>query len=187
MPSARSEEDDATAAYREHRRALYRYLYWLTGDPSRAEDVAQETFLRFVESRGAKRDAHAWLFTVATRIVRDEARRTRRRRELESAHELVPPGPPLPDEEWERRRRIRRVRRALERLRPRDRQVLLLREKGFSHEEIAEAVGVAPASVGKLAARALDKLREAYDELDGIEEAGDGPDRVGGQSGRPPR
>lgn len=187
MVSARSEDDDPAAAFREHRLALYRYLYWLTGDPSRAEDVVQETYLRLVESGGSKRDVRAWLFTVATRLVRDEARRRRRWRERAWVRELVPSGPPLPDEEWERRRRIRGVRRALDRLRLRDRQVLLLREQGFSHEEIAEAVGVATASVGPLAGRALGKLREAYDELYGSEEAGDAPDRADGESRGAPR
>jgi len=36
--------------------------------------------------------------------------------------------------------------------------VLLMREEGFAHREIAEAVGTTTASVGTMIARALDKL-----------------------------
>lgn len=179
-----SEGPDPTAAFREHRLALYRYLYGLTGDPAYAEDVVQETYLRLVESESEKRSVKTWLFTVATRLVQEEARTRRRRRELGAGKRLVPPGPPLPDEEWERRRRMSRLRRALDRLRPRDRRVLLMREEGFSHAEIADVVGVATSSVGKIAARALRKLEDAFAELDEDGETGtDGGEGDGASHG----
>jgi DNA-directed RNA polymerase specialized sigma24 family protein len=50
------------------------------------------------------------------------------------------------------------VRRALAALSERDRTALLMREEGFSHEEIAAAVGTTTKSVGTVVARALRKL-----------------------------
>ena len=51
-----------------------------------------------------------------------------------------------------------RVRRALAALSEKERLLLLMREEGFKHREIAEAVGTTTASVGTLIARALVKL-----------------------------
>jgi RNA polymerase sigma-70 factor (ECF subfamily) len=55
------------------------------------------------------------------------------------------------------------VRRALEQLPARDRAVLLLRHAGFSYAEVAEAVGLAPASLGTTLARAQRRFREVYE------------------------
>jgi RNA polymerase sigma factor (sigma-70 family) len=55
------------------------------------------------------------------------------------------------------------VRRALEDLGARDRIVLMLRHSGFSYAEIAEAVGLAPNSVGTILARAQRRFRETYE------------------------
>jgi DNA-directed RNA polymerase specialized sigma24 family protein len=46
----------------------------------------------------------------------------------------------------------------LNQLEPRDRAVLLMREEGFAHREIADAVGTTTKSVGTMIARALEKL-----------------------------
>ena len=50
----------------------------------------------------------------------------------------------------------------LDKLSPRDQQLLLMREEGFKYEEIAAVIGVAPASVGTLIARALRRFAELY-------------------------
>ena len=50
------------------------------------------------------------------------------------------------------------VRAALKRLNPRERTALMMREEGFSHREIAEAVETTTGSVGTILARALEKL-----------------------------
>ena len=63
---------------------------------------------------------------------------------------------------FEEAERIAEVRAVLERIPPRDRQLLLMREEGFKYEEIARVIGVAPASVGTLIARALKRFTEAY-------------------------
>jgi RNA polymerase sigma factor (sigma-70 family) len=72
----------------------------------------------------------------------------------------VPHADPLPaaDEEYDAADRVRRVHAALARLSTRDRTVLLMREEGFAHREIAEAVDTTTGSIGTIVARALDKL-----------------------------
>jgi len=56
-----------------------------------------------------------------------------------------------------------RVRGALERLTPRDREVLLLWDAGMSYDEIAAQTGLARGAVGTTLARARRRLVEAYE------------------------
>ena len=69
---------DLSQVYREHYRSLVRYLYRRIGDQARAEDLAQEAFVRALEHEPA--DPRPWLFTVATNLARDEGRRSAVRR-----------------------------------------------------------------------------------------------------------
>lgn len=74
--------------HRDHANALWAYAVRLTGDRVFAQDVVQETMLRAWregitdESDTSATSARAWLFTVARRLVIDEARSARHRREV---------------------------------------------------------------------------------------------------------
>lgn len=152
---------DAAQLFREHYDALYRYLVRLTGDGDMAADAAQEAFVRLVERAPQERHLRAWLFAVATNVVRDSGRaRTRWLKLLSASPGRVPVGDagPAPDARAESSERRRIVRAALERLSLKERTVLLMREEGFAHHEIAEAVGTTTGSVGTMLARALTKL-----------------------------
>lgn len=150
--------------YAAHRPALVRYLARFAGDPDLAEDAAQEAFVR-LEERPPASDANlrAWLFTVATRIAVDQARTLRRRDTLlEAAPDRPAMGEPpeRPDEALDRAELRRRVRSALDTLDEKERTVLLMREEGFAHREIAAAVGTTTGSIGTMIARALRKLAD---------------------------
>jgi RNA polymerase sigma-70 factor, ECF subfamily len=155
--------------------SLFRYLHRLTGDADVAEDAAQEAFVRFLDRSIPEAEARAWLFTVALNLVRDVSRRSTHRRALLSVTPVLPSTPPAPDEVVERSERIERVRRALESVPERDRQLLLMREEGFSYQEISEVVGVAPSSVGTLISRALRRFAQVYGDPES--ETNDGPSR----------
>lgn len=147
--------------------SLNRYLLRLTGDADVADDLAQEAFVRLLRQSIPEAEVRPWLFTVAMNLVRDRARKTeRRQRLLGSAPELVTRGP-QPDEALERTEKVARVRAVLNELSERDRQLLLMREEGFKYEEIAKVIGVAPASVGTLIARALRRFVSAYESNEG--------------------
>lgn len=148
--------------YDEWLRELRRYVHRLTGDPDMAEDVAQEAVLRFMRAENALqvRTPRAWLYRTATNLVRDQARHeamVRRRPVPVDADTL-----PTPEQELERSEVIREVQAVLERLSPRDRELLILRESGFRYREIAEVIGVKTQSVPVLAARALERFRVAF-------------------------
>jgi RNA polymerase sigma-70 factor (ECF subfamily) len=150
-----------------HRPAVVRYLARYTGDPDLAEDLAQETFVRLRDRPPDDRsEPRRWLFTVATNLARDAHRVTRRRGELmRERMDRLPVGDPAPDPGTavEREETATRVRAALAALSQRDRTILLMREEGFSHREIADAVGTTTKSVGTLIARALDKMAGALE------------------------
>lgn len=155
---------DAAALFEQHHASLLRYLVRLTGDPDLAHDAAQEAFARLVMKPPRDEEPRAWLFTVATNVVRRWANTNRRRAALlEGAAARVPAGDPAPDplaaaQAGERREALRR---ALAQLTEKERTILLMREEGFAHREIARAVGTTTGSVGTMIARALDKLAAA--------------------------
>lgn len=143
---------------------LFRYLHRLTGDRDAADDAAQESFVRLTKQSLPEDEVRPWLFTVATNLIRDRARKADRHRRLQAD---VPTGGRMtpPDVSAERNETIGMVRLALERVPERDRTMLLMREEGFRYDEIARAVNVAPGSVGTLLARAAKRFEQAYTEM----------------------
>ena len=154
--------------------SLFRYCNRLTGDPDQAEDLAQEAFFRLLDrgATGTESGLRSWLFMVATNLVRDRSRTRETRRRILSG---FPPPETVtgPDHDLARAEEIRRVRKALEVLSPRDREMLLLRQEGFSYKELAEIAGVSHRSVGTILARALQRFAAEMSK----EEEGNGTSR----------
>ena len=157
---------DLSQIYREHYASLVRFLYRRIGDQARAEDLAQEAFVRAIEHRPAK--PRSWLFTVAANLARDEGRRSsvrRRHLSLIKAEEDARSPEPGPEVALERRETIKRVRAALSQLAERDQEALLLWEEGFDYDEIAETLGLSRGSIGTTLSRARARLAAAYEKL----------------------
>lgn len=150
----------ATALFERHHAQLHRYLARLTGDGDTAADIAQEAFVRFLEHTPDDATAAPWLFRVATNLARDTARTAARRRELvmRGRAMLAHADPPPPPEQRAERAQARRiVADAFEALTEKERTALLMREEGYAHREIAEALGTTTGTIGTLMARALRK------------------------------
>ena len=116
--------------------------------------------MRLVERdlQGSNKDLKVWLFRVVTNLIRDYERKTKRRRHLALVNLLPSDQGPSSSERAERAERIAIARAALANLDARGRELLLMREEGFSHLEMARASGVAKGSVGTLLARARRKF-----------------------------
>ena len=160
---------DFDALYEEVFPPLFRYCHRLTGDPDVAEDVAQEAFVRLLDRRvtGERPALRVWLFKVATHLIRDRWRVGENRRRLLQINPVTPGGAPDPGHEVEQGEDVASVRAALALLDPRDRELLLMREEGFSYKDMAEAVGVRSTSVGTLLARAQKRFTDAWTERAG--------------------
>jgi RNA polymerase sigma factor (sigma-70 family) len=157
--------------FERHHEPLLRYLQRFTGDADLAADAAQEAFVRLLRHQPSPDAERTWLFRVATNAARDTLRvRNRRRLLLLAGGGRVPHGDPAEpaDAQVARERRRMVVREALASLRDRERAALLMRESGFSHAEIAQAVGTTTKSVGTLLARALAHLQQRL-QLDEVE------------------
>ncbi len=101
----RGDEEAFAALVDRHKDPLVAYLARLTGSLDRAEDLAQETFLRLYRSASRYRERGylaAFLYRIGTNLVRSEARRERRWRDLvgglagspmESRETVEPVGP----------------------------------------------------------------------------------------------
>ncbi len=159
-------EDAHDRLFAELHAPVFRYVHRLTGDPDVAADIAQEAFVRlYTRGGGLPDEARPWLFRVADNLVRDRARRRSTVvRFADAGERIVSDPPPRPDDALEQSERVQEVREALERLKPRDRKILLMREEGFSYEEIARVVGVGRRSVPTLVMRALRRFRDAYQQ-----------------------
>jgi RNA polymerase sigma-70 factor (ECF subfamily) len=157
---------DLDRLFRDYHAPLVRYLTRRLGDRDWAEEVAQETFLRAVRHAPLTSE-RAWLFAVATNLVRDEARKAARQRrhlqllaaEARDVEQAVEPT------SLERAQEAALARRAVDSIAERDRLALLMREEGLDYQEIAEALGLSPGSVGTTLSRARRRLAEVYDTL----------------------
>src|SRR5580700_6409405 len=157
---------DADRLFHTYHAPLVRYLTRRLWDRDWAEEVAQETFLRALRQETIVNE-RAWLFAVATNLVRDEARKdSRRRRHLALLAEQERESVSEPEvTSLERAQEAALARRAVEALAERDRLALLMREEGLDYHEIAEALGLSVGSVGTTLARARRRLADTYDAM----------------------
>jgi RNA polymerase sigma-70 factor (ECF subfamily) len=146
---------------------LVRFLYRKVWEADRAQDLAQEVFVRALDHEPD--NPRAWLFTVAANLARDEARTViRRKKHLalikseRETKEMAPDGQQILEE----KERHEGVREALERLSERDRDILLLWDAGLDYELIAEQTGLSRGAIGTTLTRARKRLVEAYDSLE---------------------
>ncbi len=151
--------DPATEAFVAHRNLLFTVAYELLGSAADAEDVLQETWLRWAGvDLGAVRDQRAYLVTITTRQALSRLRALGRRRESYVGPWLPEPLLTAPDvaEDVELADSVSMaLLLVLETLTPTERAVFVLREVfDLAYDEIAEAVGKSPAAVRQIAHRA---------------------------------
>lgn len=148
------------AVFDRHFASIHRYVRHCLG-PDVAQDLSAETFVRAFAARGryvpSTPDARAWLFQIATNLVRDEVRRRERAEGLgrrlarERPAQQLAHG--LPDAE---------LHAAVMALREAEREVLVLFAWAeLTYEEIAVATGAPVGTVRSRLSRARMRLREA--------------------------
>jgi RNA polymerase sigma-70 factor (ECF subfamily) len=161
--------DALAACIREHGAALGRYCMAVLGSQLEAEEAVQQTLGMAYDAMPfwqGDTKVRTWLFSLARRICirRVEARSS------------LPPGPrygedataeeAASEDMLRKRKRARTVRYMLSRLRPAERDVVILRyQSGLSYGEIAFICGVAEDDIRTQASRALLRLREFVKEL----------------------
>ena len=155
--------DPATEAFLTHRNLLFTVAYEMLGSAADAEDVLQETWLRWAGvDLGTVRDQRAYLVRITTRQALTRLRTLGRRKESYVGPWLPEPLLTTPDvaEDVELADSVSMAMLlVLETLTPTERAVFVLREVfDEPYEEIAEAVSKSPAAVRQIARRARDHV-----------------------------
>ena len=151
--------DSATETFVAHRNLLFTVAYELLGSAADAEDVLQETWLRWADvDLDTVHDRRAYLVRIATRQSLNRLRTMRRRKETYVGPWLPEPLHTAPDvaEDVELAESVSlALLLVLETLSPTERAVFVLREAfDVSYDEIAAAVDKSPAAVRQIAHRA---------------------------------
>lgn len=151
--------DRATEAFVTHRNLLFTVAYELLGSAADAEDVLQESWLRWVKvDLDQVKDQRAYLVRITTRQALNRLRKAKQLRETYVGEWLPEPLLTTPDvaEEAELAESVSMaLMLVLETLTPTERAVFVLREVfGLDYDEIATAVDKAPAAVRQVAHRA---------------------------------
>lgn len=160
MIAAGDHRDALAACARAHAATLGRLCMAMLGSQHDADEAVQETLLSAHRSMTGYRgegSVRAWLCGIARHVC---ARQLETRRRAARPLEVVPPDADDPAGTFAARRRAERVRGALDRLRPTEREALVLRfVADLSHREVAEACAIDEATARKRVSRALDRLR----------------------------
>ncbi|MFB6984067.1 RNA polymerase sigma-70 factor [Streptomyces scopuliridis] len=151
--------DPATETFVAHRNLLFTVAYEMLGSAADAEDVLQETWLRWVDvDMEQVRDQRAYLVRITTRQALNRLRTLSRRKEAYVGQWLPEPLLTTPDvaQDVELAESVSMaVMLVLETLSPTERAVFVLREVfDFGYDEIASAVDKTPAAVRQIAHRA---------------------------------
>ena len=163
---------DFEAFFHAHYGRIARVLARLVGDRGRAEELASEALWKLWRTpRAHGESAGGWLYRTAVRMGLNDLRSGRRRVRYEALSEVTP-GFLTPEEAHAAAEERGQVRRILGVLREREAELLILRSSGLSYEELAEALGLNPVSVGTLVARAQQAFRKEYVKLYGTRRNG---------------
>jgi RNA polymerase sigma-70 factor (ECF subfamily) len=155
------ENETFAGFYERSARPLWAYLARVSADPALADDLMQESYVRYLCAEGAPtlaRDGEAaarrYLFRIATNLLRDHWRHPR----TASIEEI-------PEEFFAARGQATQtdaqilLAPALKQMKPRERQMLwLAHAEGYSHREIAKVMGLHAASIRLLLFRARRKI-----------------------------
>ncbi|MCB9887452.1 MAG: sigma-70 family RNA polymerase sigma factor [Planctomycetes bacterium] len=154
---------DAGAFVREHQTAVWRYLRLLGADPATADDLLQETFLRFLRRPGPHPDSGAILRTIARGLWIDRHRWLQRRRVVQWAEHVdealaraVDPDQDL----W-----LDALHACRDKLAARARCALdLAYRDGLGRQQVADQLGLSPNTVRNLLAQTREVLRQCIEK-----------------------
>lgn len=158
------------AIYDRHVERIFRLAYRLSGDEGLAQEFTQDTFVRAFERLKQFRRESAlatWLYAVARSVIYNGLRKVRRRQSRQVGLDELPPmgeNPVEPEPDLKRR-----LKEAIDGLPIGYRTVFVMHEiEGFTHEEIAETLGVqtgtSKAQLSRARARLRDELADFAEE-----------------------
>lgn len=171
-PASATTEDDhdqntwVQTTVEQHQAALTRYAARLLGDPDRARDVVQDTFVKLMAQPRTAIDGHAaeWLFTVCRHRALDVARKENRMKRFgEGEVERVTASDPRPGRALETEETHAALLQLISHLPPNQQEVIRLKfQNGFSYKEISRITTLSVTNVGFLIHTAVTRLRHDF-------------------------
>lgn len=158
--------DDFAAFYERSARPLWAYLARVSGDPALADDLMQESFVRFLCASAPEDgdvNSRRYLFRIASNLLRDHWRRPKAASIDELPEQLFATTDTSGQfESWSV------LAPAMARMRPRERQLLwLAHAENYTHREIAQITGLAIPSIRLLLFRARRKIASMLEKQAG--------------------
>ena len=167
-PTAGPRDIEFQRLFEEYSAPIYNYALRMVGDPDRAADITQDTFIKAYRKLDTLTDAtstRSWLYRIATNTAIDDMRRRRMVSPMgddSPAYANRPDQRPGPEAQVMAATLDERVQRALMRLRPNHRQCLLLSDlEDMSAQQIADVMDLSYAAVRTLLCRARGEMRRA--------------------------
>jgi RNA polymerase sigma factor (sigma-70 family) len=157
--------------FERYQTMLYNFFLRLTGNRAASEDLVQEVFIRILKYRAGYQGENrfvVWMFQIARNAHVDFLRKKKGEVALDDQFAEAPSQEPLPEERFEADQEAALVRRALDKLPPKKRELLVLfRFQNLKLREIAELLDVQVGTVKVQVHRALKDLSRIYLELQG--------------------
>lgn len=148
--------------YKDLFATIYRYAFRLVGNSQDADELTQESFTRlydFLADGSDVRNPKLLIYRIVHNVCLNFLKRQKMLVKIMGRPIDVSLSFHTNEEEsLQKEERAALVRQALKGLPQRDQRCLLFYQDGFSYAEIAEAVGIKKTSVGKILARALERL-----------------------------
>ena len=147
-----------------------RQLTYMLGSRTKAEDIAQEAFLKLYRMPPQEvGNIGGWLSKVASNIALNYIRseKSRRRREETVTDQAVEIE--SPEDIILRNEDVLVTRKILAAMDDRSRTCLIMKHSGFSYAEIAESTGLKVTSVGTIIARSHARFKREFEKIKGCD------------------
>jgi len=157
--------------FHEYWAPIHRLLTRMVTDPAEAEDLALETFWRLYKHHPEPQpqfNTRGWLQRVAANLALQSIRSFKRREQYEinaGRDALEQASQDQPPEIFAEKEDHRIARLALAQMNPRQAELLVMRHSGLAYKDIADALSLAPTSIGPLLLRAEREFEKQYRAL----------------------
>lgn len=163
----RSDPAAQRALYDAHVDRVFRLAYRMTGDDGLAQEFTQDTFIRVFDRFDQFRGESAvgtWIYAIAARVVMNGMRKVKRLRHREVAlDEVGALSAPSRDNDPDLGAKLRQ---AIDALPDKHRMVFVMHDiEGYTHSEIASALGVQTGTSKAHLSRARARLRDSLAEF----------------------
>jgi RNA polymerase sigma-70 factor (ECF subfamily) len=169
--NARHSARELETVFEDHWSRVYNVVFRLVGDQDEAQDLALETFWQYYRKPPSRREnLSGWLYRVAVNLGFNALRARKRRSHYETeagSNVIEEQKASEPEQEIILAERRKEVQDVLGQMKPQSAKLLVLRYSGLTYTELAAALKINPASVGKMLARAQDDFERLFSLVEG--------------------